>query len=284
MRKDLWELKRGVAAVLAKGDHGKGGVSATSFEHTQEKMTDEILQRMRDMKEQIADVKSYVTNFEFHMGEEFLATFETLDKRVDVVLRQHAKMKEHLVEVQARREQHANEIKAAIAAAEAQSRQRDLMIIDMIQQVAKKQGLMLSLVPPVQVSVPAPQVPASNPSRSPSYSPSRRRPTRAGVGLKVGNIQESLINGRRCHYMIVQGLVAGSAAESSGNVRAGDAILSIDEITLGGMGVTQAKFLFFGLEGTAVNLRLWRPETNSEFELTLYRMVSDDDLPPGEQH
>lgn len=226
MRKDLWELKRGVAAVLAKGDHGKGGVSATSFEHTQEKMTDEILQRMRDMKEQIADVKGYVTNFEFNMGEEFLATFETLDKRVDVVLKQHAKMKEHLVEVQARREQHANEIKAAIAAAEAQSRQRDMMIIDMIQQVAKKQGLMLSLVPPVQVAVPAPQVAASAPSRSPSYSPSRRRTSRAGVGLKVGNIQESLINGRQCHYMIVQGLVAGSAAESSGHIKAGDAVSS----------------------------------------------------------
>ncbi len=46
-----------------------------------------------------------------------------------------AKMKEHLVEVQNRREQHAYEIKTAIQNMDSQSRARELMIIDMLQQV-----------------------------------------------------------------------------------------------------------------------------------------------------
>ena len=39
--------------VLTKGDVGKSGATASSFEHVQEKTSDEVLKRLRDIKDQV---------------------------------------------------------------------------------------------------------------------------------------------------------------------------------------------------------------------------------------
>jgi len=74
------EIKSGVRNILNKGDAGKTGAAASSFERTQERALEDTTKRLRDLKDQINRVMIYNQNFELHMNEEMQKTLTTLDE------------------------------------------------------------------------------------------------------------------------------------------------------------------------------------------------------------
>ena len=73
-------IKQFVRNVLNKGDAGKTGAAASSFERIQEKALEDSIKRLRDLKDQINKVMVYNQNFELHMNEEMQKTLSTLDE------------------------------------------------------------------------------------------------------------------------------------------------------------------------------------------------------------
>ena len=96
----LGEIKSGVRNVLTKGDAGKAGANANSFERVMEKFSDDMLKRMRQMKEKIAEmqdynenfenrisgkiaeIQHYNENFELHMTEDMQKTLQKIEKDI----------------------------------------------------------------------------------------------------------------------------------------------------------------------------------------------------------
>lgn len=74
------EIKSGIRNVLNKGDAGKTGAAASSFERVQEKAQEDTTKRLRDLKDQINKVMIYNQNFELHMNEEMHKTLVTLNQ------------------------------------------------------------------------------------------------------------------------------------------------------------------------------------------------------------
>jgi hypothetical protein len=89
MKKTVHELKIGICNMLSKGDAGKSGAKAASFELQMERSTDDLIKRLRELKDQIHEVFIYNKNFELHMSEEMKHTLECLDRRIDSAVEMH---------------------------------------------------------------------------------------------------------------------------------------------------------------------------------------------------
>jgi hypothetical protein len=89
MKKTVHELKIGICNMLSKGDAGKSGAKAASFELQMERSTDDLIKRLRELKDQIHEVFIYNKNFELHMSEEMKHTLECLDRRIDSSVEMH---------------------------------------------------------------------------------------------------------------------------------------------------------------------------------------------------
>ena len=89
LKRTVKELKTGIGNVLSKGDSGKSAAQAASFEQQQEKATDDLIKRLRDIKDQINNVMIYNQNFELHMNDEMHKTLDTLDKRIEAAVDMH---------------------------------------------------------------------------------------------------------------------------------------------------------------------------------------------------
>jgi hypothetical protein len=89
MKKTVRELKTGICNMLIKGDSGKSAAQAASFEMQMEKSTENLIKRLRELKQQINTVFLYNQNFELHMNEEMKHTLDCVDKRIDSAMEMH---------------------------------------------------------------------------------------------------------------------------------------------------------------------------------------------------
>lgn len=99
---------------MSQGDVGKSGASASSFETLQEKSSDEVLKRLRDIRDLVRNVQDYVKNFEMHMDKEFHIILESLRSSIVQAQDSITNLQVHCAEVQARREEIAFEMKTAL--------------------------------------------------------------------------------------------------------------------------------------------------------------------------
>jgi len=335
--KIMTEIKGGIKNVLAKGDAGKSGATATSFERVQEKASDELIKRLRDIKDQITSVMIYNKNFELHMNEEMKLTLTTLDARIEssLSLQQHTadhlkqldeesstqrvthheglqeliqktlwciqenqiqsitseeailsaqdrsyEVENRLVEMVGKLDARIGEVESslglrvdtvarAVEQACTESRQRDENILKLLEKISKKQ------------SMETPSRPLPERAPTPPSSRSRRaspNPNIGSVGLMLGQLTEAGTSGGQPKiHLQVQGVLPGGSAEMSGMFRAGDEVMKIDGLSLDGKTLLEAKRLFLGLEGSMVQLSVWRPSTGKEFTLSLRRHVFTND-------
>ena len=89
LKRTMQELKIGICNVLSKGEAGKTAKDAASFEVAMERSTDDLIKRLRELKDKINEVFIYNKNFELHMSAEMKHTLECLDRRIDSAVEMH---------------------------------------------------------------------------------------------------------------------------------------------------------------------------------------------------
>jgi len=76
----LREIKRSVANMISKGNSGKTSETIHSFEHVQEKQTDEILQLLRIEKIKTNQMFDKLKHFELRTNEKMQQTLDTINR------------------------------------------------------------------------------------------------------------------------------------------------------------------------------------------------------------
>lgn len=87
----------------------------------------------------------------------------------------------------------------------------------------------------------------------------------ATVGIGV------YISGGGSQPLRIDAVIPGSPAQKSGKLRPGDEIIAVNGQSIQGMTIEQSRTLIAGKAGTNVTLTIFRPSTNTTFDVTLTR-------------
>ena len=309
----LREIKRSVANMISKGNSGKTSETIHSFEHAQEKQTDDILQLLRMEKIKTNQMFDKLKHVELHMNEKMQQTLDHINRcdasesirktqeqikdagsksanQLQSILESllqklsdlHLENQQRIASTEKATFEHIERLQARIEKVgadskerDAESKERDERIIKLLEQISNRQAAPMMTAGSLGGS--ATQA-WSTPNPQP-YEPENLRNRGIGsVGLILGQLLTvASQDGKPRVHLQVEGVMPGGSAEMCGMFRAGDEIMAVDGVALDGKTEIEAKRMFLGHDGSIMQLSVLRPSTGKHFSVSLRRHVLTED-------